>query len=151
MTNEARVTHDAYVSIGCDELFYVACDGCPDTIFGPTDNEFEANGKALDHERNPPSKPPPAPSQVHSARDPTVIPPARAGAAWSVGRWESEPPQMQVVPPLDGDGPPVGAYPPGDLVGAGLSQDARQATRTCDPAGSARGLRPLLQVLNLRS
>src|SRR5450759_885902 len=97
MTNEAKVTHDAYVSIGCDELFYVACDGCPDTIFGPTDNEFEANGKALDHERNPPSKPPPALSQQHSASDPLVIPPTRSGAAWSVGQWESEPPQMQVA------------------------------------------------------
>jgi hypothetical protein len=52
MTNEAKVTHDAYVSIGCDELFYVGCDDCPETIFGPTDNEFEANGKARDHGRN---------------------------------------------------------------------------------------------------
>ena len=40
--------HDAYVTIGCDELNYVGCDTCG-TIFGPTDNEFEANGVANDH------------------------------------------------------------------------------------------------------
>jgi hypothetical protein len=113
MTNEAKVTHDAYVSIGWDELFYVGCDGCPDTIFGPTGNEFEANGKALDHERNPPSTPMPALAHLPLASDPTVIAPTRPGAAWSVGQWESEPPEMQVAPPSHGDGPPVGAFPPG--------------------------------------
>ena len=113
MTNEAKVTHDAYVSIGCDELFYVACDGCPDTIFGPTDNEFEANGKALDHERNPPSTPMPALSQLPSSSDPTVIAPTRPGAAWSVGQWKSQPPAMQVTPASGGDEPPLGVYPPG--------------------------------------
>lgn len=64
MTNEAKAKHDAYVGIGCGELFYVDCDDCLDTIFGPTDNEFETNGIAIDHERNPPQValpvPPPA-------------------------------------------------------------------------------------------
>jgi hypothetical protein len=42
--------HDAYVTIGYDELNYVRCPikGCG-IIFGPADNEFEANGVALSH------------------------------------------------------------------------------------------------------
>jgi hypothetical protein len=102
MTNEAEVAHDSYVSIGWDELFYVACDGCPGTIFGPIDTEFEANSKALDHERDPSSSPMPALAHLPSASDPTVIAPTRPGAAWSVGQWESEPPEMQVVHGLAG-------------------------------------------------
>src|SRR5665647_1903543 len=74
-------THDAYVTIGWDELNYVRCDDCRGTIFGPTDNEFEANGVAVDHKRNPPATPMPAPPRVYPPRaTPTVIPPTRPGS-----------------------------------------------------------------------
>src|ERR1035437_1772422 len=86
-------THDAYVTIGCDELNYVHCDDCRGTIFGPTDNEFEANGVAVDHKRNPPATPLPVPPRAYPARaTPTVIPPTRPGSAWSVGQSECPPP-----------------------------------------------------------
>jgi hypothetical protein len=92
-------THDAYVTIGWDELNYVRCDDCRGIIFGPTDNEFEANGIAVDHERNPPPKTPPVPEPVYPPRAmPVVIPPTRLGATWSVGEWEWQPPSTPTPP-----------------------------------------------------
>ena len=92
--------HDAYVTIGWDELNYVHCDDCRGTIFGPTDNEFEANGVAVDHKRNPPATPMPAPPRVYPPRaTPTVIPPTRPGSAWSVGQSECQPPSPPTPSP----------------------------------------------------
>jgi hypothetical protein len=94
--------HDAYVTIGWDELNYVQCPvkGCGGIIFGPTDNEFEANRVAVDHQRNPPATPLPAPPGGYPPRvTPTVIPPTRPGSAWSVGQSEGQSPSPTTPSP----------------------------------------------------
>ena len=40
--------HRAYVTVGDDQLRYVRCSACG-LIYGPTENDFEAHGKAVDH------------------------------------------------------------------------------------------------------
>lgn len=40
--------HRAYVTVGDDQMCYVRCSACG-LIYGPSDNAFEAHGRAIDH------------------------------------------------------------------------------------------------------
>ena len=40
--------HRAYVTVGDDQLCFVRCSACG-LIYGPTENAFEAHGRAIDH------------------------------------------------------------------------------------------------------